>query len=520
MGDARRKLLMQLPRFTLLYTTIRPAFVSTVVEKWMTRAVRPDMVTWAITTDADKADTFKAIAEATRLHKIEAEIDLVRDLPGTCVKGWNLAAEAAKRRGLGDIIIAVADDFDPPEQWDDQLASVAEGEWWHEDKVVHVADGYNPDIFTLAILTKKRLERFGYLFYPGYESMFCDTEFTFVAHHEHAVIQATHLLFEHLHPDCGKRQRDDADLNHSSSQRYKVGDMLFKYRQANGFPIDAGPSFDATRVEAKDLAVYIQATKDDFCLFEVCERLYEEGIKAFFFYIPNEYWSGRAVPREDSDQVIEIANRLQTTFSDVEVHYRIFDIKPHRAPGRSRIQVETFARNEALEWVRGYDFKHIVVADGDELWRRGLLTEMLDVINDFKPICVYTGMVPIVGLPGYPIEGAMDKASIYVNHEAKFQECRGTFGAKYELKGHKIFHFTATRRTMDEIIKKNRDSGHYDDPNYDFEGWIANVLPNIKPGMRNAHMYRPYNPWKLVREWALEEKSEIPPSLYRYLAIQ
>lgn len=512
---------MQFPTFTLCYTTVRAAYVQVVVDKWMTRAARPKLISWSITTDANKPEVLATIDKVAEGMKVEVGVATVTDLPGTCVKGWNLAAQIVQEAStIGDIIIAVADDFDPPHGWDDQLMSASEANWWLEDKVVHVGDGYNPDIFTLTILTRKRFERFGYIFYPGYESMFCDTEFTFVAHAERVVIQATHIVFEHLHPDCGKRQRDDTDLNHSSRQRYAVGEMLFKYRQSLGFPIDAGPKFDAAPVSPKDMAVYIQATKDDFCLFEVCERLYEEGVKVFFFYIPNEYWSGRAVPKEDSDQVIAVVHQLKSRFPDVEVHHRIFSIGPHRAPGRSRIQVETFARNEALEWVKAFDFKHILIADGDELWRRGLLAELIDVINDFKPTCVYTGMVPVVGLPGYPVEGAVDKASIYVNHEARFQECRGTFGAKYELKGHKIYHFTATRRTMEEIIQKNRESGHYDDPNYDFEGWIANILPNIKPGMENVHMYIPYNPWKLVREWELDEAPEVPATLHKYLAIQ
>lgn len=509
------------PKFTLCYTTVRGHFIKEVVDKWMTRASRPKLINWSITTDANKPDVLQIAEKVVEGLKVEASVGTVTDLPGTCVKGWNLAAEIEHAHGgLGHIIIAVADDFDPPHGWDDQLVTVDSPGWWNEDRVVHVGDGYNPDIFTLAILTRKRYERFGYIFYPGYESMFCDTEFTYVAHADRVVIQATHLVFEHLHPDCGKRQRDETDLNHSNRQRYAVGEMLFKYRQSAGFPIDMGPRFDDSKVTAKEMAAYIQATKNDFCLFEVCERLYEEGIRAFFFYVPNEYWSGRTTPSSDSDQVVEVVMALKDAFRDIEVHWKIFDIQKHRAPGRTRIMVETHARNEALEWIRGYDFKHIVIADGDELWRRGLLAELIDVINDFKPICVYTGMVPVVGLPGYPVEGAVDKASIYVNKDAKFQECRGTFGSKYELKGHKIFHFTATRRSMDEIIQKNRESGHYDDPNYDFEGWIKNVLPHIKPGMTNVHMYKPYNPWKLVREWDLEEMKEVPKSLHPYLAIK
>jgi hypothetical protein len=512
-----------LPKFTLCYTTIRAASVKTVVSKWMSKAVKSNNVSWSFTTDDNQPlakEAIKVVCADLEAGGIDVAAEVVTDLPGTCVKGWNLAVEAARRAAIvGDIIIAVADDFEPPVGWDEILIGVAEDEWWKKDRVVHVGDGYNPDIFTLAILTAKRLNRYGYLFYPGYESMFCDTEFTVVAHRDGAVIEATYATFEHLHPDCGKRQRDDADLVHSSQGRYKCGEMLFTYRRSIGFPIDDGPAFDETKVTLKDLAVHIQATKDDFCLFEVCQRLYEEGIRTFFFYVPNQYWSGRIVPQEEYNEVIEIAQKLVVTYADISVHERQFDIQVHRAPGRSRIQVETMARNEAMTWIKSNGFKHIVIADGDELWRRGLLQELLDVINDFKPTCVYTGMVPVAGLPGYPIEGAVDKASIYVNEYAEFQECRGTFGQKYELEGHKIFHFTATRRTMEEIIQKNRESGHYDDPNYDFEGWIKNTLPNIRPGLKNVHMYIPYNPWKEVREWSIDEAKEIPPSLYPYLAV-
>jgi hypothetical protein len=71
---------------------------------------------------------------------------------------------------------------------------------------------------------------------------------------------------------------------------------------------------------------------------------------------------------------------------------------------------------------------------------------------------------------------------------------------------------------MAEIIEKHRMSGHYDDPNYAFERWFVEVLPFIKPGMRDVHMHVPWNPWPLVRDWTEEEFSEIPESLHQYLA--
>jgi hypothetical protein len=107
--------------------------------------------------------------------------------------------------------------------------------------VVHVEDGYVHNLFVLAILTRKRYEQFGYIFYPGYESMFCDTEFTEVSYRDSVVIPATNLLFEHIHCDCGKRVRDIHDKEHSSKDRWNRGEMLFNYRKDLGFPLDDGP---------------------------------------------------------------------------------------------------------------------------------------------------------------------------------------------------------------------------------------------------------------------------------------
>jgi hypothetical protein len=504
------------PTFSLCYTTVRPQAVEATIRLWMERSSNPRLINWSITTDADKPEVLEKFRQ---LQSDQIIYNVVSEIPGNCVRGWNLAAESLKMGGiLGDIIIAVADDFVPPVNWDRELTAIAPDGWWFEDKVVRTWDGYNPDIFTLAILTAKRYDRFRYLFYPSYESMFSDTEFTAVAMSENVVIDASHLLFEHMHPDCGKRQRDANDLHHASTARWRTGELLFNYRKSIGFPVDDGPMADTTPVEAKDLAVHIQAVKDDFCLNEVCDRLVEEGVRAFFFYVPNEYWSEKPTPKSEIEEVSQCALRLSLN-KELRVMFKVFDIARHRAPGRSRIQVETHARNEAMDWIRGYGYKHILIADGDELWKPGLMRKLLQVVNDIKPQCVYTGMIPTIGLPGYPIEDAQDFATIYIGRDAKFSECRGTYGTRYQLWGFNIIHFTATRRTMDEIIQKSRESGHYDDPNYDFEGWIANILPNIKAGMRNVHMYKPYNPWKRVRNWTDEEMKEIPSSLYPYLAV-
>jgi hypothetical protein len=80
---------------------------------------------------------------------------------------------------------------------------------------------------------------------------------------------------------------------------------------------------------------------------------------------------------------------------------------------------------------------------------------------------------------------------------------------------------------MEEIIQKHKDSGHYDDPDYDFQTWLDKVLPNIKPGFVydwgngniGLHFYKKYQIWPKVRHWMDAELSEMPKSLWRYLGL-
>jgi hypothetical protein len=267
-----------------------------------------------------------------------------------------------------------------------------------------------------------------------------------------------------------------------------------------------------------NFAAYIQATKDDFCLYEVCKRLLDDGLTTFFFCVPQHYWNGRKTPEDEVRQVYDVSEKLKE--SGASCHVRMFNVDQHRAPGRSLVDVETRVRNDSIAWIRSQGFQHIIIVDGDELWRSTCFTRAKKFIMDIKPQSLALGMVPTIGLPGYPIEGATDMATAYIGPTAHFVECRRPSGETLQLNQVRgIIHFTATRRTMQEIIDKHRASGHYDDPAYDFEGWIANTLPNAKPGLRNAHMYRPYQIWELVRDWTPDELNDIPLSIHPYLGI-
>jgi len=495
--------------FSLCYTSRRVHEMEKVAKLWLERATRPDAIEIVLSVDSDYEEGLKTaheLLDKKLVHKI-----VVAPIPGNCVKGWNAAAEHSS----GRVLIAIADDFIPPQQWDGRLVNLTpNGSWIFEDRVVHVQDGYNSNLCTLGIITRVRYEKFGFFFYPSYESMFSDTELTYRALQDGVLLEAPHLIFEHIHPDAGKRAKDSVDLNHSSSSRWARGEMLFNLRQKRGFPTDMGPKAKDFKHTGK-YCVYTQAIKDDFCLLEVGKRMLEEGVSTFFFHIPDAYWDGRPTPQEDIASVQGVADSLRELGAEVNV--ALCNVAKYRQDGL-RVNLETQVRNEAMNWITSSGFKHILIVDGDELWKRGLLNLVDKLVEKENPAVISTGMIPVVGLPGYPIDSARDKVTVYIRGDTRFSECRTPAGIQREIPGYLVYHFTATRKTNEEIVAKMRTSGHYDDPSYDFEGFIQNTLPNIKPGMRDVHFYKHFQIWPTIRVWTPSEFEDMPMSIRPYLA--
>lgn len=506
---------MSEPVFSLAYTSVREHMIGPVISMWRKAASGNYSIEVVIAVDGNNP---ACIAAAKMVPN--AKVVIQGEEPFNSTRGWNAAAAET----TGKVIICVADDFRPCDGWDEKMFTIKTG-WTDEDWVLHTEDGYVHNLCVLSILTRKRYDRFGYVFYPQYESLFSDTEFTEVAYREGRVINGKQILMEHMHPDCNKRPRDNFDNAHASQSRWKTGEMLFNYRKNIGFPVDDGPK--AIIEESTPLpivppnpylqyAAYLQATRDDLCLTEVCQRLFDEGIRAFFFCIPDEYWSGKITPTGDIQQVIEIAKKLNEQGADVWT--KIFCVADYRFSGDTRIVVETRVRNDALSWVRQNGFVKICVVDGDELWPKGTLAIINELVSTANPLAISLPMIPVLGFPGYPVQGATDRVISYVGQGCAFRDCRTPIGQVYYENRATVYHFTSTRKTMEETIEKHRQSGHFDDPEYDFEGWLRNTLPNVKPGMKNAHMYRRYQIWPEVRAWKSEELADIPASIHQYLA--
>jgi hypothetical protein len=413
----------------------------------------------------------------------------------------------------------------------DEIVSIEPTYWGLND------DDNTTDVYCLSTETKNYVA-------DGYLSHNSDTEFTYVASQDRVIVDARHLLFEHMHPDCGKRPRDEVDLKHASMERWNFGETLFNFRKNLGFPLDDGPRSAEYAAVPVRYAVVVQAIRDDLCLFEVCQRILEEGIKLskttelqdrienVFLFAPSMRWDGAPANEDERQEVSKIADRLNIWLNKwlrenhpdyphpYGVEFIPFEVAKVANVRQERIKVETDCRNWYQRFCGARGFQHTIIMDGDELWRPGMLARMNEMVRERWPMSVFTGMVPVAGLPGYPIEGALDKATIYARTDATFEHCRGTYGYRHELFGYDIYHFSATRKTLDEIAGKHLGSGHADDKNYRMQEWVDGVLMKGKlvPGYRNAHMYvQGPNVWPLIRNWTMEEWVSLPDSVKKYL---
>ncbi|NBW14815.1 MAG: hypothetical protein EBR82_43130, partial [Caulobacteraceae bacterium] len=183
---------------------------------WMKKAADPASVEWIYAVDDDdpKSDMLK------NWGTIKGK--------GGCVAAWNRAAEAAR----GKIIVQGSDDWDPPLSWD-KIITERLGDLTRES-VLAVSDGHRKDqLLCIAILTRNRLKKQGYLFAPEYDAasgIYSDNEFTARAYADKCVIEARDVVFQHNNPMFTGQPADNEFLRHNSTTNYEIGKRIFAER--------------------------------------------------------------------------------------------------------------------------------------------------------------------------------------------------------------------------------------------------------------------------------------------------
>lgn len=232
------------PTFSLAYTSARHSSIALVLLDWILKAQEPRAVEICLCVDSTNP---QAESVARSIHGIKLALQTKPD--PDCVTGWNLAAG----QSTGQVIIAISDDFVPMPGWDTKILKAGPEDWIDLPRVMRVNDGHLNAMCTLPIVTRPRYQQFGYLFFPQYKSMFCDTDLTELAYRDGVVIEAPQLVFTHKHWDNRLRPQDDVDKRHCAEDRWELGRRIFFERRMSWYPGYRGPLLFKDPIDIDDL---------------------------------------------------------------------------------------------------------------------------------------------------------------------------------------------------------------------------------------------------------------------------
>jgi hypothetical protein len=166
-------------------------------------------------------NTFKNVKviygnSTSKIHAINRDIEMVGD--------W-------------DIVLLASDDMTPKVKgYDNIIRNKMKEHYPDTDGVLWFNDGHQGNnLNTLCILGKKYYDRFGYIYYPEYKSVWSDNEFMMVGNLLGKQTYFDKVIIEHEHPDWGYGRRDDIHQINSKNESHDR--TLFMNRKENSFYI-------------------------------------------------------------------------------------------------------------------------------------------------------------------------------------------------------------------------------------------------------------------------------------------
>jgi glycosyltransferase involved in cell wall biosynthesis len=205
------------PRISLLHATRgRWSRAISAMSLWLGRASNPEAVEHWFAIDEDDAES------RDKLRRFRCVISAEG---GYSVGAWNTAAADA----TGDVLIQIADDFEPPLGWDKLILDAIGGDLF-APKVLRVSDGLREDgLITMAIATRRWYEAHG-LFHGEFRNVYSDNDLTARAEKAGAVINAKHLVFHHNHPIGGKVPMDAIYERGNDPAEYERAKAIYAQR--------------------------------------------------------------------------------------------------------------------------------------------------------------------------------------------------------------------------------------------------------------------------------------------------
>lgn len=205
-------------KISLLHATRgRPAKAWHNKNEWLRMADNPDAIEHIFGLDADDQTAVPLMVSRHRISHHNAGP----------VGAWNTCAETS----MGEILVQMSDDFEAFPGWDTAIIQrIGDAS---KEAVLAVSDGARNDaLLCMAILTRARYKRQGYMFHPEFFSMYSDNWFSRQAYKDGVVIDCHDLVFEHKHPAFGKAEVDETYARSNSSIHYSRGKAIFDRLEA------------------------------------------------------------------------------------------------------------------------------------------------------------------------------------------------------------------------------------------------------------------------------------------------
>lgn len=138
--------------------------------------------------------------------------------------------------GNYDIILLASDDMIPQVEGYDEIIRDNMLKYYPDlDGILFFNDGYRGNqLNTLCILGRKYYERFNYIYYPEYKSLFADNEFMDVGNLLNKQTYIDEVIIKHEHPENGVFMIKD-NIHEMNDKNFNFDKELFLSRKQSGF---------------------------------------------------------------------------------------------------------------------------------------------------------------------------------------------------------------------------------------------------------------------------------------------
>jgi hypothetical protein len=202
------------------------------LQEYVRLANNMNNINFVVSIDDDDVESIKQINSILQIHKnikvfVEKSINKVhainRNIPDP---------------NTFDILLLMSDDMIPiVKGYDDYIRFKMKKIYPDTDGVLFMNDGYcGPKLNTLCILGSKYYQRFNYIYFPEYKSLWCDNEFMNVAFELNKQTYLNDVIIKHEHPVNNNSVKID-ELYLSNDRYYNEDNKLYDSRNPDLYDI-------------------------------------------------------------------------------------------------------------------------------------------------------------------------------------------------------------------------------------------------------------------------------------------